>query len=208
MQTEYHRRLRVLQDPLGDHHARAAVLGRRRSLFGGLKDELDRSREVRAQGGQDGGDSELDRRVDVVPAGVHDPDFLTQVAGPYGRLERKGSLLGHGERVHVGADRDGGAGFPAAQERHDPVVRDAGPHFETELAAEVRDQARGLFLAVGKLRVLVHLVAQLNDSGFDFGSFTLDASKPVVGRERSRDERQPEQHGSFHSLLLLFRRVR
>jgi len=208
MQAEDRPRLRVLQDSLGDHHAGAAVLGRRRSLFGGLEDECDRSREVRAQRGQDGGDSELDRRVDVVPAGVHDSDFLTQVAGPYGRLEWKGSLLGHGERVHVGPDRDGGAGFPAAQERHDPVVRDAGPHFETELAAEVCDQARGLFLAVGKLRVLVHLVAQRDNGGFDSGSFTLDASKPVVGRERSRGERQRQQHGSFHSLLLLFRKVR
>ncbi|MFO1267306.1 MAG: hypothetical protein U1F67_11360 [Rubrivivax sp.] len=38
-------------------------------------------------------------------------------------------LLGHGQRVHVGAQRHHRSGARAFQQAHDAGVRDAGSHF-------------------------------------------------------------------------------
>ena len=52
------------------------------------------------------GDTEQDRGVRVVTAGVHHADLLARVVVPRARRERQAGLLGHRQRVHVGAQRD------------------------------------------------------------------------------------------------------
>ena len=97
--------------------------------------------------------------MDVVPARVHDADLLSEIGGPDLRRERQVGLLGHRQRIHVGAHRHDRARQAALEQRDDAVLRDAGLNLETELAQIVGDERRRLLLAVRELRELVQSMA-------------------------------------------------
>jgi hypothetical protein len=102
----------------------------RRALLGGLKDEFHGAGQIVAHSSQHLGDTHQHRRVCVVAARVHDADVLTVV----GRADFGGEgyvdFLGHGKRIHVGAERDHGTRLAAAEHSNHARVRDAGPDLQ------------------------------------------------------------------------------
>ena len=103
----------AVHDACLDHPGGAA--GQR--LLAGLEQEADLAGEVLAHAGQHRGRAEQDRRVAVVPAGVHDAGVL--------RCERQPGVLLDRQRVHVGADRERGPGRAADEAPDDAGARRA-----------------------------------------------------------------------------------
>jgi hypothetical protein len=80
-------------------------------------------------------------------------------------VERHVGLLGHGQRVHIGAHRDRGSRAAALEQRHDSGVRDTRLHLEPQLPQVIGDQFRGACLAIAEFGVLVDVAAPGDDLG-------------------------------------------
>ena len=91
-----HRRCRW--PPAVARTAPAPLFTRRRSFFGGLKDEFDRACDLIFHARKNFGDSKFDGHVNVVAASVFDSGIL--------RLVRDIDSFLNGQRVHIGADGD------------------------------------------------------------------------------------------------------
>ena len=133
----------------------------RERLLPGLKAEADRAlRQKAGPGGQDLGQAQQHGDVDVVAAGVHH----AVTAGPVSPL---GRLL-QGQGVHVGAEEDHGAGTPAVQPGDHGVPGKAGLDGQTEAFQLLPDEARGVRLPEGQLRVFVQMVPVCQQAAFLF----------------------------------------
>ena len=109
------------------------------------------------QGGEDAGGAEQARRVRVVAAGVH------RAVGLGGEIEPGG--LADRQRVHIGAQRDGGAGAPADELGDEPRLGDAGADGQAERAELGFHQRPGLVFAERELGAAVDLAAEADDLG-------------------------------------------
>ena len=110
--------VRVVEQALVDHVPRAAE-----PLFSGLEREADRAREI-VSCGEDARRADEHRDVRVVTACVH---------GAVDRARELGAgVLGHRERVHVGAQQDRRAGFGAVQVGDHRRRRRAGADLEAQ----------------------------------------------------------------------------
>ena len=161
-----------LEDAGLEHLGRAADFPGRSTLLGRLEHEQHVAAQRSLRLGQRLGHTHENGRVRVVPAGVHDADFFASVARLRHRLERHVGAFGDRQRVHVGAQCDGGPGFAGAQQCHDAGFRDAGLHFETELLQMFGDDPGGAHFAVGKFRVLMKIPSPADDLAvhrLDFG---------------------------------------
>jgi hypothetical protein len=115
VEPEHGVHLRPIHRALGDHRRGAGGRhARRRALLGRLEEEDDRAGEVRLHSREHLGRAHEHGRVRVVPARVHDADFLAVVRRAHAASEGQVGLLDHGERVHVRTQRDDGARAPAA----------------------------------------------------------------------------------------------
>ena len=80
------------------------------------------------------------------------PTSCPRVAGAHLRGEGQAGLLRHRQRVHVGAQRDDGAGQRAAQHAHHAGLRDAGAHLEAERGEPLGHHGGRARLAVATAR--------------------------------------------------------
>ena len=131
---------KALEEAVLDHRLRARV-----ALLARLEDEVGGAVEIArlvqvARGG------EQHRRVPVVAAAVH-PAVVA-------RLVRELVLLLHRQRVHVGAQADGAAARvgPAAHDRDDARLADAGVMLDAERGEALADDLRGAVLLEAELR--------------------------------------------------------
>ena len=76
MQAENYVGLRIFQNPLLDHQRSAAFLSRWRAFLGGLENEFDLAAQLRFQSRQQFRDPHQHGNMAIVPAGMHDADFL------------------------------------------------------------------------------------------------------------------------------------
>ena len=90
-------------------------------------------------------------------AGVHHTDGLVAVGGGGARAERQIALFGDGQRVHVGAQRDGRTGLATLEHTHHTGLGDAGLHLEAEALQVIGHDLRGAELTVGEFGVLVEI---------------------------------------------------
>ena len=144
MQAEHRLGLEVLEQAFLEHQRRAAVLAGGRAFLGGLEHEHHLARQVARAS------PPAPRRR---PAGcavwaswpqacITPTVSPLKVAGDL-RGERQVGLLGHRQRVHVGAQRDPRAGLAALEDRDHAVVGDAGLRLEAERAQVLGDLGRG-----------------------------------------------------------------
>jgi hypothetical protein len=134
----------------------------------------------------------------VVAAGVHHADGPAPEFADCGRAKRHVGPLGHGQRVHVGAQQDGRARKPAAQNRDDTGVGHAGPHFQAEATQMLGHLGGGAEFAVCELRMAVEIAAPLDHarfergrSGIQFGGCDFGA----CGTGRDDEQRDHAEHG-------------
>jgi hypothetical protein len=158
-------RLLLLEQSLLEHQAGAPLLAGGGPLLGRLEDEQHAPRQVGADRGEDGGDAELHRGVDVVAAGVGHSDVSPQELVTLGRLEGEVGLLGHRQRVHVGADGDQRAGLASLEQGDHAGLGDAGARLEPEAPQVGGDQLGRLALAVRELGVLMDVMPHLDELG-------------------------------------------
>jgi hypothetical protein len=125
-------RLEIPEELLLEHQRGAALFTLGRPFLGRLEDEDDGAWQLRLQASQHPRRAEERGGVHVVAARVHDADFLAVVGRALLRSERQVDLLGHRQRVHVGAQRHDAALLGAAQDAHDTGVRNPGPDLESE----------------------------------------------------------------------------
>ena len=184
VQAEHRLRHRLLERALGDHHLRAALLALGRQLLGRLEDELDRAAQLAAQPGEHLGHAHQDGDVGVVAAGVHDADRLAVPLRLHLRGEREVDLLGHRQRVHVGAQRHHRAGQRALQQADHAGVGDAGAHLvEAEPLQVLGDDAGGAELAVAELGVGMDVASPGDHPALDL----LGGGVDLVGERRGGD---------------------
>ena len=126
VQSEDRVDLRVVEHAFLDHQLGAALLAGGRPFLGGLKDQLDRARQLVAHAREDGGGAQQDRHVVVVATGVHHADFLPVPRRLRGGLERQVALLGHRQRIHVRSQRHDRPRLAALQHGDHAGVRHAG----------------------------------------------------------------------------------
>ena len=147
---------RVFKRALLDHQGSATLFVIGRAFFGRLEEEFHRAVNLFAQGAQHLRDTEGDRCVGVMAAGVHDAGCL----GFVGHVV----CLGDGQGVHVGPIGDHRAGFGAFQQGDHSVPGDAGSDFVTAKRTETfGNNAAGAFLTVGEFRVLVEIAPGLDE---------------------------------------------
>ena len=126
MQTENRVGLRIFQRAFLDHQRRTAFFTARRAFFGRLKNEFDRARQSVFGFGKHFGNAHQDRDVGIMPASMHHADFLAFVFAFGFRGERQIDHFDDRQRIHVGAQRDDGAGLAAFQQGNDAGLPDAG----------------------------------------------------------------------------------
>lgn len=104
------------------------------------------------------------RGVAVVAAAVH--------AAADGGLVREAVVLGHGQRVHVGAQADGLAAAAAAQDADHAGFPQPRVDFQPPLAQALGHQVGGARFLEGQLGMGVDVTAQFGQrtvGAFDFG---------------------------------------
>ncbi len=152
----------------------------------------------------------------VVAAGMHHADLLAVPFGAHLRGKGQVHLLGHRQRVHVGAQRHHLAGQRALQQPDHAGVGHAGQHFiETQFAQVFGDDAGGAELAVAEFGVGVKIAPPGDDllferwrRGIDQGPecrarrggggvharFSMLATAPTVARRAARHLGPYAQH--------------
>ena len=181
------------EQPFVQHQARAAALTVGRAFFGRLEHEHHRAGQLGLHARQDFCRSEQDSRVPVVAAGMHDAHLLAAVFGRRHRLERHVHLLGDGQCVHVGAQRDRRTGLAAAQDADHACVRDAGSHFEPHRAQLFGHDLGGADFAVAEFRVLVEVAAPGEDLRHGSGRGRLQVRVADSGPGGARSNQEPQQ---------------
>ncbi len=175
VEAEHGINVRVLQRSLPDHQLRAALLSLGRTLFRRLEEKLDGAGELVLHTRQYLGHAEENGHVRVMPAGVHDADFLAVVSRACGRLERQVDLLGDRKRVHVRAEGHDAPRLAAFQNADDAGVSNGRLHFDPELAQTVRDELRRACLTVSELGMLMDVAAAGDDLRLDLLRGIVDA---------------------------------
>ncbi len=143
---------KVLEETVGHH-----VPGSLAHLFGGLGDHQQGAPPLGAQFAKQARRGDKVGHVHVVPAGVHDPGgaAIGQSRRDFARVLEPG-FLAHGQRIHVAANQERGAG-PILQQPHHP----GPPHTGTDRVARLRQGAghhkRRLGLLVRELGVRVEV---------------------------------------------------
>jgi len=136
-------------------------------LLGRLGDEKDRPGKIGLQPGEDRRDTEHDRRVDIVAAGVHRAVFLAVADGFLFGGEGEARVFDDRESVHVGPHPDNGAGLSSAKDADDPMAADARPDLEAELRERVGHEGRRPRLLEREFGVLVDVAADRDEPGRD-----------------------------------------
>src|SRR5690606_23131578 len=140
----------IFEHAVFDHPPRAAP-----PFLGRLEAEDDRAGDLIAPGIEHPRRAEQDRRVAVVPAGVHRALDRRAVFDLVLLLDR--------QRVHVGAQEQRLAGAAAAQDGLDAGDRDPGAHvFEADGAQPLGDDAAGARLLESQFRMAVEVAARLD----------------------------------------------
>ena len=142
---------KALEQPLLDHHARAAA-----ALLGGLEDEVHGAVET-PRAGEMLGCAEQHRGVAVMAAAVVH-------AGTAAGM-RQARLLGDRQRVHVCTQSDGPAAAAMAQGADHAGAGKSLVHLEPEQAQRVGDDAGRALLLEGELRVRVQVAPQRDQIG-------------------------------------------
>ena len=126
---------------------------------------------------------------------MHDAYLLAVGLCAHPRPEGQIDLLGHRKGVHVGAERDDGAGPRSAKHAHDAVAADAGAHVDAETAEMPRDDASRADFPERQLGVLMDVPPPGDDLRLDGSRVTVDGGgKRLGGRgRRRRHERRDEQ---------------
>ena len=138
----------ALEQPVLQHAERAAD-----RLLGGLADEDHRAMPLVFDLPQHARRAHQPGHVDVVAAGVHHRHVLAlRVFGGHRAGVRQTRLLFDGQRVHVRAEQDSGAGA-VAQHPHDPELADAGGDFAAGLAQFLGHARRALHFLEGQFGV-------------------------------------------------------
>ena len=164
VQAEDDAGLRVVEDPLLQHQlGPGRLLGDRHALLGRLEDEKDLPRKLLPHRHERLRGVEQHRDVGVVATGVHHPDRLPLPGRGDLAGERQVDLLGHRQRVHVGAQGDDRARPSALDHGDDAGPGHTGPRLEPERPEPLGDELRGLDLAVAELGALVQVAAPLDE---------------------------------------------
>jgi len=146
---------KTLEQAVLHHLARTAA-----AFFRRLEDEVHRAGKALAVGGQVLGRSQQHRHMAVVAAGVH---AARNAAGV-----REGVVLGHRQRVHVGAQADGAAGAArrgAAQRADHAGAPEPAVHLDAPALQRARDDVGGAHLLEAEFRVGVDVASDRDDGG-------------------------------------------
>ena len=119
---------RLLEHAFVDHVLRAGE-----PFLAGLEHEADRARELVALGCEDARRADEHGDVRVVAARVHRPVDRARVV--------EAGVLGHRQRVHVGAQQDRRTGRASPQIRDHGGDGRAGVHIEAEAVERVQDES-------------------------------------------------------------------
>ena len=117
----------------------------------------------------------------VVSACVHYADLLTFVftGGLAGKRQLR--FLTHRQTVHVGTQRDNGAGTPSCEECDDAGPGYTGLRLQAEATKTIGDVLRGLDFAIGELGMFVEVSPPRDHLRFDSGHETVDV-RPQRGK--------------------------
>jgi hypothetical protein len=151
VQPKYGIHLGLIEHPFLHHKPGPTFHAGQRTLLSGLKNKLDRARQVLAHLAQYLGCAQQHSHVGVVAAGVHHAHRLAQVHGLDGAGKGQAAGFGEGEGIHVGAQGYYAAGLAALQNAYYAGAGHAGLYF----------QAQALQLGGDELGSAVFLVAQL-----------------------------------------------
>ena len=206
MQAEDCRGARVVEHSVLHHRRRAA-----NPFFGRLEDELDRSRDFRLHPRKHFGDSHENCDVVVMSAGVHHADVHALPHRAHLALEGKVDLLGHRQRVHVGAERDNRPRLAAAQYADNTGPADLRFHLEAKGTQMVGNQGRRSNLIEAEFGMLVDIAPPGDDLGHHLHHACVDflgqlivrprhlcrggAGEGEEERERGDDEQEWASHG-------------
>jgi len=152
-----------VEHSLVDHLPRAP-----QPLLAGLEHEDDIAGQLRLASRQQPGRAGQHGRVQVVPAGVHDPLD--------GRGIRKPGALRDRQRVHVPAEQDRPAGLAAAQYRGHRAERPAPADLQREPVESVQHLALRPGQIQADLRIAVNGVPQLGNVAADGDGIVQDLS--------------------------------
>ena len=160
-----------VEDAVGDHGLRAGAV-----LLGRLEHGDDRARPLFLGRDQLLERAEQRRHVHVVPARVHDRHV---VAGGVGAARRarvlEPGLLGHRQRVHVGAQPDDRP-LAVLDERGDAGLADALLECDAQLRQVLRDHPGRAGLLEGQLRMPV----QIDVERFEVEGHGVEPSRGAV----------------------------
>ncbi|MPM22477.1 hypothetical protein SDC9_68932 [bioreactor metagenome] len=150
----------IVDGPRPDHFHGAA-----RVFLGRLEDELHGAVEGAFDLRQDSSRAQHERHVAVVPAGVHHAvDFRT--------VRNAGGFF-YGKRVQTGAQRDGRAGYPAAQISDDTCAADTCYDLKAQTAKVIRNLFCGAVFAKTELGAAVQVFSEIHQLGQDLQDFIL-----------------------------------
>ena len=117
----------------------------------------------------------------VVPAGVHDPGFLTVPLRLLRGLEGQVHLLGDRQTVHVRTEADDLSGLAALEHPDHAGARDARLDLEPEAAQVVSDDLRRARFLHPELGVLMEVAAPRDHLRKDFLRRTVDGRGQRIG---------------------------
>jgi hypothetical protein len=126
-----------------------------RDIFlGGLKNQNHRARQILPDGGEGFRERNAYGGVYVVPANMAN-------AGVLGiKIDWIGRVRWH--RVHVSAERDGGAGAPALQDSHHAMTANVATHVKPKPFGAFRDTRGGANFLAGYFRVAMQVAPEPN----------------------------------------------
>jgi hypothetical protein len=160
-------------------------------FFGGLADEHEGSVPLRFVGGHGARGADEDGGVDVVTAGMHDPDFL---AGGVGDRDVAGigeaGFFDDGEGVHVGADEEGWAravfedGDDAEGVRAVGVEADVVGDGVAGVAEILGEDGGGALFVVGEFGMGVEVFVD----GYEWGVWFLEGGVAILCDECGGNE--------------------
>src|SRR5258706_248285 len=103
----------------------------------------------------------------VVPAGMHDTDFLAIKRRAFLRSERQINLFGDRKRIHICPQGNHRPRLPRIQQRYHAGMRDPGLDLQPERTQVFRNDAGGADFPVGQLWMPVKIPATADEPGFE-----------------------------------------
>ena len=164
------------------HLARAAA-----AFLGGLEDAVDGAGEALAVRGQFLRGGQQHRHMAVVAAGMH---AARNAAGV-----REGVVLGHRQRIHVGAQADGAvraSGCAAADRADHAGAPEPAVHLDAPALERSRDDVGGAHLLEAEFRMGVDVASDRDDGG------------EIGGVHGGRDGGRDDGFGSGHLSVCVF----